>query len=213
MFGLFNRRKKIITEMEEWLAHPNEMGRKPDFSEIVFEGTIYNPAGGKDAPVALVFYRYLSDRSEGIGMVGPLTWSFLEFEIKGMTYPGILAVYEGWLVCFHCRNVIEQVKTTDEEVASITEILKRDGLTVSIADANSFLIHRTTNANGASWLTIPVVKEGVEEWVSFIYRSGDEEITIMPLLIGTGKNTSGAIMHYAFVGSLMSFHRSQGTVR
>src|SRR5688572_27327684 len=106
MFGFFkDRKKKIISEMEEWLAHPNEMGRKPDFSEIVFEGTIHNPGGGKDAPMALVFYRYLSDRSEGIGMVGPLTWSFLDFEFKGMTYEGIRGVYEGWLICFHCRNV------------------------------------------------------------------------------------------------------------
>ena len=88
--------------------------------------------------------------------------------------------------------------------------LSRQGAKIAISDANSFKIHRTTNAAGQDWITLPVVREGQEEWISFIYAPGDEEITVLPSMIGVGVNKGGAIAHFAFVATLMMVQRMRG---
>lgn len=65
---------RAVAEMAEWLAHPNEFGRPPQAIELFDHRMIDWPPTHDRRPVWLVRYRY-DDGSEGIGMVGSMTFA------------------------------------------------------------------------------------------------------------------------------------------
>jgi len=85
---------KIIKEMADWLAHPNEFGEAP--KKVTFKRTYnVNFPGWGPQKVHLLEYE-MPDGTRGRGFVGPLTWSFLGEEINKVSDDRLLLAYAGW---------------------------------------------------------------------------------------------------------------------
>ncbi len=122
--------------MTEWLAHPSEFGEPPvEIQEIHREVTDWPLA---DRKVEIVLYRYrMEDGHVGIGMTGPVTWSFLgEGVLDGLSYDEMKRAYAGWYVSFLAvqqhtgeeqkfdarrRELSEKLRAANENFIEITE--------------------------------------------------------------------------------------------
>jgi hypothetical protein len=72
-----------MAEMCDWLAHPNEYGEPPDTITLMDTRTIYWPPTQDTREVRLFSFVYgksapREKRRVGVGMVGSMTWSFVD---------------------------------------------------------------------------------------------------------------------------------------
>ena len=72
-----------MAELCAWLAHPNEFGQPPTKIEPLDHRTLYWPPTNDIRPVWLFRYTYSTGQHRakpvhGVGMVGSMTWSFLD---------------------------------------------------------------------------------------------------------------------------------------
>src|SRR5687768_7385878 len=82
--------------MSDWISHPSEFGEPPvEIEEIHRELTEWPLENGK---VEIVLHRYrMRDGHVGIGMTGPITWSFLgDGVLDGLSMEEIKRAYAGW---------------------------------------------------------------------------------------------------------------------
>lgn len=106
--------------MIEWLAHPNEFGEPPaEIQEVHRELTEW-PL--QDRKVEIVLFRYrMQDGHVGVGMTGPVTWSFLgEGVLDGLTPDEIKRAYAGWYVSF---LAVQQHTGESEQIESRRQAL------------------------------------------------------------------------------------------
>lgn len=70
---------QAVTEMADWLAHPNEFGRTPDHIELLDTRELFWPPTNDRRQVALIGYTYNGDDGSepdrGVGMVGSVTFA------------------------------------------------------------------------------------------------------------------------------------------
>lgn len=78
---------KALSEMCSWLSHPSEYGTYPDVAEIIFKSEIYWPPTKDRRVIYLIKFKYPddgSDFSEGIGLVGSITFAFGDTKNKSI---------------------------------------------------------------------------------------------------------------------------------
>lgn len=123
------------TRMSEWLAHPNEFGEPPlEIHEIHRELTEWPLEDGK---VEIVLYRYrMADGYVGVGMTGPITWSFLgEDVLDGLSTDEIKRAYAGWYVSF---LAVQQHTGESEQI-----VARRQELSAQLAASNPNFVEVT----------------------------------------------------------------------
>lgn len=107
--------------MAEWLAHPMEYNHLPEeLREIHREKTEWPLC---DEKVELVFHEYKMDgKTSGIGMTGPITWSFIGDDLKGFSFEELKKMYAGWYVSFltlqaenYSRKAVEKAQKQREK--------------------------------------------------------------------------------------------------
>jgi hypothetical protein len=87
-------------QMSDWLAHPSEFGEPPvEIKELHRELTQWPLEDGK---VEIVLHRYrMKDGHVGIGITGPITWSFLgDGVLDDLSIDEMKRAYAGWYVSF-----------------------------------------------------------------------------------------------------------------
>ena len=95
--------QKAITEMSQWLTHPMEFGQAPASCRVVESFLVEWPFREDQQEVHLVEYT-MPDGVTGIGVTGPITWSFLDIDFSQFTYDELLYLYAGWYICFATIN-------------------------------------------------------------------------------------------------------------
>ena len=128
MFG-FGTRRRIESEMAEWLAHPNEFGVKPKSVRLrrTYKGNVTTYG---DVELHLVAYE-MPDGTRGRGFVnGSLTWSFLGEGVGAIGDDDLLVAYCGWAWLFpalQAENVATEFLSLSEE-QDFRAKKQRDGL-------------------------------------------------------------------------------------
>jgi hypothetical protein len=90
-------------EMAAWLAHPMEYGVQPVEVTVVHREVTRWPL--RDEPVELVLHRYrMPSGASGIGMTGPITWSFIDADLHALDVNTLKQLYAGWYVAFTAVN-------------------------------------------------------------------------------------------------------------
>ena len=95
-----NRSEK---QMAVWLAHPQEFGEPPrKVHQIHHEKTVWPLL---DRRVDLAFHEYETQGGyRGIGMTGPITWSFLDIDLGVFSMAELKRLYAGWYISFRALN-------------------------------------------------------------------------------------------------------------
>jgi hypothetical protein len=128
LFG-FGSRRRIESEMAEWLAHPNEFGAKP--TRVNFKRTYKAKViTYGDVEIHLVAYE-MPDGTKGRGFVnGSLTWSFLGDGVNAITDDDLFVAYCGWAWLFpalQVGNVATEFLSLSEE-QDFRDKKRKDGL-------------------------------------------------------------------------------------
>ena len=114
--------------MATWLASPMEFGEAPiDVHEIYREQTDWPLSRGK---VELAFYRYtMANGYVGLGMTGPITWSFEGGEAQaGLSFEDLKRIFAGWYIAFRAgdgRNV-DPLQIETRKAALLKELQQRN---------------------------------------------------------------------------------------
>jgi hypothetical protein len=92
---------RACAEFSHWLAHPSELGRKPDQLTIVDHRQLPWPPAREPIPCWLIQYRAqaqsdLDEDDVGIGMVGSMTFCFFDAKLNQRPLEDIYALYCGW---------------------------------------------------------------------------------------------------------------------
>ena len=150
--------KSSEQEMARWLAHPMEFGQPPvEIKEIHRERTAWPLF---DKPVTLAFHRYrMPDGFSGIGMTGPITWSFLGDDLSGFSMEELKRLYAGWYISFAAVNASNYSRTRQEEErrALVTRLREAQADFLDVEDYLSF---------------------GELVFYAYKVRRGDEEVVI-----------------------------------
>jgi hypothetical protein len=107
-----------LSEMCNWLSHPNEFGSYPDSAEILDNRVLFWPPTNDQRKLYLIKYTYTKfndDESDevGIGMVGSVTFSLFGLE-------NILKKTPEEIYAIHCNWELE-----DEDYENVEKGLKR----------------------------------------------------------------------------------------
>ena len=90
--------------MLDWLEHPNEFGVKPLHVEIIEHQKIRWPFYKDTQDVFLIEYE-MPSRYRGIGIAGPITWSFIgDFQFSRFSNDELIKLYAGWYIVFIVKN-------------------------------------------------------------------------------------------------------------
>jgi len=130
--GLFSgksTRDPSVVEMENWLAHPMEFGRKPDKCSVIKQYSIKLPGVG-DSLLSLCRYRYNDRKADGRGVAGASTWSFIGDDLNEIPDDDYMLAYCGWYVVFNgvnsgsvqVKNVNENIQVPGHRTAVVDEI-------------------------------------------------------------------------------------------
>jgi hypothetical protein len=112
--------------MAEWLAHPMEFDQPPiEIAEIHREKSEWPLF---DEPVEVAFHRYKMDSGfVGVGMTGPITWSFIGDGMDGFSPDELKRLYAGWYVAFLTVNSEKySAKDDEKEQKALAKKLKKD---------------------------------------------------------------------------------------
>lgn len=90
-----------MSEMCDWLAHPQEFGLPPDEIELYDTRELFWPPTNDWRPVWLFTYKYHSDgddesETSGIGMTGSITFSLVDETSPGMPADDVYALHCCW---------------------------------------------------------------------------------------------------------------------
>ncbi|MBT1695978.1 hypothetical protein KK083_03760 [Fulvivirgaceae bacterium PWU4] len=112
---------QALSEMCNWLAHPNEYGAYPDHAEIFYKTSLYWPPTKDVRPIYLIKYTYKNHKEDGsddvgIGLVGSVTFSL--FGLQNM-----LTLKPVELLAIHCNWELE--KENYQDIKSGIALLKK----------------------------------------------------------------------------------------
>jgi hypothetical protein len=179
--------KRSEQDMATWLAHPMEFGEPPEAIEEVHRETTPWPLF--DKPVALAFHRYrMKDGFSGIGLTGPITWSFIGDDLRGFTPDELKRLYAGWYIAFAAVNDANYSRERNKQERQALEARLREKLAgfIGVVDYLSF---------GELVFYAYKIKQGDEEVViatdrtdTMAYEAGSKYLRLPPL--------------YYFLGSL-----------
>lgn len=97
-------RQWALNEMAKWLAHSKDFGEKPIEQYIIDERDVNWPWEKQPVKVFLIKYK-LSQGLEGIGLAGPITWSFIGLDdLQVLTPEDLIYCYVGWYIQFFFIN-------------------------------------------------------------------------------------------------------------
>jgi hypothetical protein len=97
---------KAMSEMCNWLAHPNEFGRPPDEIKLYDTRELYWPPTDDKRTVYLFQYTYNPEKQGeepdiGIGMVGSITFAFFSETNKSLSPEDVYALHCCWELDLH----------------------------------------------------------------------------------------------------------------
>ena len=123
-------------EMSDWLSHPMEFNQPPvEIKEIHREFTEWPLA---DSKIEIVFHRYrMKDGYVGIGMTGPITWSFIGNKLQEeFSFDELKRIYAGWYVSFLAVNGknFDSVKNNAQKVAKLKELRAKNKNIIEMED-------------------------------------------------------------------------------
>jgi hypothetical protein len=157
--------------MIEWLAHPLEFGAPPvQIEEIHRENSKWPWVEGE---TEIVFFRYqAADGFVGIGLTGPITWSFMAEGMAEFDIADLKRLFAGWYIAFGIvqsddyspedaeaerQRLADQLAREDPHFIGITEYLRINEM---------FVVSYRTQRDGRE---VEVARtyddEGVSEWV------------------------------------------------
>jgi len=97
---LIKNRQWALNEMDKWLSHSIEFGEKPIQQRIIYEHEVSWPWQPYPVKVFLIEYR-MKKGFEGIGITGPVTWSFVAIDDwRAFTPEDWIYCYAGWYIQF-----------------------------------------------------------------------------------------------------------------
>jgi hypothetical protein len=89
-----------LVEMSEWLAHPHEYGRPPDWIEQVDTRELLWPPTRDRRQLWVFRYRYVDDDGDMMddcyGLVGSITWSMLDYSKGSGSIEDVYAQHCAW---------------------------------------------------------------------------------------------------------------------
>jgi hypothetical protein len=83
-----------LSDMANWLAHPNELGEFPDSLTIVDQRELSWPATGEHELQTLLHWKLKDD--EGVSWTGSTTWALFSSAEPGMPILDLYAMYNSW---------------------------------------------------------------------------------------------------------------------
>lgn len=94
-----------IREMTAWIQDPHEFGVAPSSVQVVESYEIEWPWHAEEAIISLVRYE-LPDGRWGIGISGPVTWSFSPDEVDFSKFENeeLVKLYAGWYLVYGLLN-------------------------------------------------------------------------------------------------------------
>jgi hypothetical protein len=95
--------ESAVRSMSEWLAHPMEFGQQPTSCRVVATYDMEWPWHDEQQRVSLVEYTMPSG-VKGIGIAGPIEWSFLDVPFEAFTHDELVKLYAGWYLVFRAIN-------------------------------------------------------------------------------------------------------------
>lgn len=112
---------QALSEMCNWLAHPNEFGAYPDQAEVYYKRNLYWPPAKEVRSIYLIKYTYKNHKEDGsddvgIGLVGSVTFSLFGLE-------NMLTLKPIELLAIHCNWELE--KENYKDIKSGIELLKK----------------------------------------------------------------------------------------
>lgn len=112
---------QALSEMCNWLAHPNEFGEYPDHAEIYYKKNLYWPPTRDVRDIYLIRYIYKNHKADGadevgIGLVGSVTFSLFGLE-------NMLTLKPLELLAIHCNWEFE--KENYQDIKSGLDLLKK----------------------------------------------------------------------------------------
>lgn len=112
---------QALSEMCNWLAHPNEYGAYPDHAEVLYKRNLYWPPTKDVRTLYLISYTYKNHKEDGsddvgIGLVGSVTFSLFGLE-------NMLTLKPIELLAIHCNWELE--KENYQDIKSGMELLKK----------------------------------------------------------------------------------------
>ena len=121
-----NDRRWAFNQMSEWLS--NKLGKKPVEQKIIYERNISWPLEEKPVRIFLIKYR-LKSGFEGIGFVGPTTWSFLSLgNCPALTPEDLVYCYVGWFIQFFFINsqASSKIETKNQVERFILDLIQQN---------------------------------------------------------------------------------------
>ncbi len=94
-----------LAEMTEWVSDPHEFGVKPKHVEVVSSYYVEWPWHSEEQDIVLIRYE-LPDGRVGVGISGPVTWSFSPDEVDFSQFEEdeLAKLYAGWYLVFGLLN-------------------------------------------------------------------------------------------------------------
>ena len=113
-----NDQETAVEEFSQWLAHPNELGQRPQEVHVksVHEVEL---AGYGSLSIFLMSYR-MQDGTQGRGFVNPITWAFFNDGVERISDEALLQAYCGWAWLFPAiqdEAVLTDFESSGEEQA------------------------------------------------------------------------------------------------
>lgn len=176
--------------MSKWLAHPQEFGEEPvEISEVFRGETEWWP---REKPIEVVFHKYrMRNGYVGIGMTGPITWSFVDnLPWDNFSIEDLKRFYLGWYIC---APQMESPEYNPEQNA-----LEKQRLEASLMKADSRVLQVVQYLHvGNLVFFVTRVKEGEEEKFEAFF--GAEERLTCPTSF---TNNNSYMILYHLVGGL-----------
>lgn len=103
-----------VAEMTEWIRDPHEFGVAPSKAEVVASYFVEWPWHAEPLDLFLVRFE-LPDGRWGIGISGPVTWSFSpdEVDFSQFDFDDLVKIYAGWYLVFGLLNRDDYKPTFD----------------------------------------------------------------------------------------------------
>jgi hypothetical protein len=186
-----NDQQLALNNMAKWLSQPMGFGEKPVEQRIVYESEVSWPWEEHLVKVFLIAYR-MKKGSEGIGLTGPTTWSFVDLDNwKALALEDLVRCYVGWYIRVNYINSKENSpENTIEKVNQFVSPLIKRG----IADPNFYKVSDVFElGEDLTYYAIETIKDleavyiiGTENDYTF-YKKDLPQMRLPPLFYFLGK--------------------------